>query len=180
MQTDFCFSHSWLRKLLCAITATFLSMIFTHVASAVNLTVLNETKTNNWSAGTMRNEDTGREFCFAESRGIQASIIRFVTYKTDKDWFIEILNDSWNFRDGTMNFSFEFDDGYQVDLKGKSEGDALTYDLLDLDATLAIFGLLAKNKKMNLKNSNGGLLEEFSLIGSREAMEILAECMGLR
>jgi hypothetical protein len=159
-----------LRKLRGAITAIILSMILSDAAFAVNLTVLNETKTNNWSAGTMRNDDTGREFCFAESHGIQASIVRFVTYKTDKDWFIEILNDNWNFRDGTMNISLDFDDGFKIDLKGKSEGDALTYDLLDLDATLAIFGLVAKNQKMDLKNSNGGLLEEFSLVGSRQAM----------
>jgi hypothetical protein len=180
MQTDFGFPRWSLRQLLGPIAATLLSMVFVDAAYAVNLTVLNETKTNNWSAGTMRNDDTGREFCFAESRGIQDSIIRFVTYKTDKDWFVEILNDSWNFRDGAMNFSFEFNDGYKVDLKGKSEGDALTYDLLDLDATLTIFGLFAKNEKLTLKNSNGGLLEEFSLVGSRVAMELLAQCTDLR
>ena len=166
--------------ILClAVLVTYFASSFAPMSgNAANLTAVDESKTGNWSAGTMKNDDDGREFCFAESTGAQATVFRIVMYKANKDWFVEALNEQWNFRDGSMDFSFQFNDGYSVNFKGKSYGDALSYDLLDLDTTLAFFGLLSSRKQVTLKNSNGGFLEEFSLDGSHSAMGTLKACVG--
>jgi hypothetical protein len=177
MKNWFNSSHSLKHKRLlwfCVIQCCLLGV----AASATNLTALEETKQGNWSYGTMKNDDSGREFCFAESTGAQSSTLRIVIYKADKDWFIEAMNNDWNMRDGSMSFSLDFDNGYSAVLKGKSEGDALSYDLLDLEMTLGLFGLISKNERMQLKNSNGGHLEYFSLVGSREAIEFVSTCAG--
>ncbi len=92
--------------------------------------------------------------------------------------FIEFFNPSWNLMKGEASFSLRFGSGFTVSFRGKSWGDSYTHDFTDKTMVQALFGLLVKEKSVQLLNANGAPLGSFSLAGSKAALQDLNNCVG--
>ncbi len=67
--------------------------------------------------------------------------------------FIEFFNPSWNLMKGEASFSLRFGSGFTVSFRGKSWGDSYTHDFTDKTMVQALFGLLVKEKSVQLLNA---------------------------
>ena len=146
-------------------------------AFAASFTPLTQKRFERWESSLYRNDNTRQQFCAAETQSSQKTDMRLNFYRTGSS-FIEFFNPTWNLMKGEASFSLRFDSGFTVNFRGKSWGDSYTHDFTDKTMVHALFGLLVKEKSVQLLNANGAPLSTFSLAGSKAALQDLDSCVG--
>lgn len=123
---------------------------------------------------------SGNKFCSAETRNPDGTILRLNFFNNGKVHFVELLNEQWDQFKGDIKFSMQFKDGYKIEFKGKSWGNAYTHDFLDKKNTMTFLSFLSKNSKVDVINSNNGNIGSFVLGGANAAIDTMLECAGLK
>jgi len=129
-----------------------------------------------WEA--TKNDNSGRTFCAAETTSANGSVFRFAFYLNGESRFIEIINENWDMFEGPSSFGIEFNDGFRLELRGQSHGDAYSHDLVSKKSTFMFFGLMLENTEMTITNANRGAVAVFSLSGFPDALEYMMHCTG--
>jgi len=156
--------------------ATVASIVFSIPSMSATWRVLESHKFQDWDATHNEYTSQNGQFCAAETENANGDVFRINFFKDGSVHFMEIFGSNWNFFEGKVNFTLDFDGGYSAELKGKSWGDAYTYDFVDQDKTFGMFGLMSQSKTVNVLNSNNGVIATFSLLGSDPALRKMMEC----
>jgi hypothetical protein len=133
----------------------------------------------NWNAVLYKNDSSGRLFCAFESVSL-VPVLRINTYLDNNDTFLEIHDPSWSKMTGRVSFTLAFDvpdHGItRIEFLGNSDGISYTHDILETDAFHHMLGLFAHATKLQVVNSNGGVLAEYSGSGTADALRQFYDC----
>lgn len=144
---------------------------------AASWTVIDAQRFSDWETTHNRNNRTGLHFCASETTGADGSAFRINFYKLGEGAFIEFFNEGWSLMKGSAQISLDFDDGVRLSLRGKAWQNSYTYDLVEEQKMLVIFGLLSKNAGVRLTNANGEPLSKFKLLGVSASLRALKACL---
>jgi hypothetical protein len=141
----------------------------------VGLVTIGEWQHGAWMTGLKHPLHSSRKFCTAETQSVAGQTFRVVLYE-DADAFVEIIDESLEFKDGDpVEIALRIDN--QVEhISGQGWSNAVSWDLIDPIHTAELFVALSAGTRLEVMLFANVTIARFSLRGSRDALAGAQDC----
>lgn len=165
-------------KILSKVTI-MLYLLLPSQLEAASFEPLKEEKFGTLATVLYRNQNGGRQFCALESTKTE-TLFRINRYSDTNETFLELYNQKWKKREGSVKFNIIFStDGQNVkaDFTGKSWGDSYTRDIDDQDEYETLLEIISASQAMTIFDNNQSKIGTYDLRGGAEAVAALQRCI---